>query len=46
MEWMIPVLGFVVVVGAILFFLMDQRWKRTLEEMKKDRSSEMAWGLM
>jgi DNA recombination protein RmuC len=46
MNWTHLLSGLILLVGAVLFFLMEQRWKRAFDELKKDRSSEMAWGLM
>ena len=46
MEGIYLVLGVVALFGLALFFLMDYRWRRALEEVKKDPSSQSMWGLM
>jgi len=43
MYWL---LGLIVVVVAVFFFLMEQRWRKRLEEIKTDSSSQPMWGLM
>jgi DNA recombination protein RmuC len=40
------ILGLIIVVGLALFFFMDYRWRKTLEEAKKDQSSQSMWALM
>jgi len=40
------ILGLIIVVGLALFFFMDYRWRRALEEAKKDQSSQSMWALM
>ena len=39
-------LGLILVVVVVLFFLMEQRWRKRLEEIKTDSSSQPMWGLM
>jgi DNA recombination protein RmuC len=39
-------LGLVVAVVVVLFFLMEQRWRKGLEEIKTGLSSPMVWSLM
>jgi len=39
-------LGLVVAVIIALFLLMEKRWKKRLEEMKTDSSSQIVWPLM
>ena len=39
-------LGFILAVVVILFFLIDQRWRKRLEEIKTDSSSQPVWSLM
>jgi len=39
-------LGLVVAVVLALFFLMEQRWRKRLEEIKTDLSSPAMWSLM
>ena len=46
MQGMYWLLGLIVVVVAVLFFLMEQRWRKRLEEIKTDSSSQPMWGLM
>ena len=40
------ILGLIIAVGLALFFFMDYRWRRALEEAKKDQSSQSMWALM
>lgn len=40
------VLGIIVVIAMALFFLMEQRWRKIFEEVKKDQSSQPIWALM
>lgn len=46
MQGIYVLLGLIVAVGAVLFFLMEQRWMRRLGEIKADSSSQPMWGLM
>jgi len=46
MEGIYLILGVVILFGLGLFFFMDYRWRRALEEVKKDPSSQSMWGLM
>jgi DNA recombination protein RmuC len=46
MEGIYLILAVVILFGLALFFLMDYRWRRALEEVKKDPSSQSMWGLM
>ncbi|PIX26476.1 MAG: hypothetical protein COZ69_00610 [Deltaproteobacteria bacterium CG_4_8_14_3_um_filter_45_9] len=46
MQGMYWLLGLIVVVVAVFFFLMEQRWRKRLEEIKTDSSSQPMWGLM
>jgi DNA recombination protein RmuC len=46
MQGIYVLLGLIVAVGAVLFFLVEQRWMRRLEEIKADSSSQPMWGLM
>ncbi|MGO8988859.1 MAG: DNA recombination protein RmuC [bacterium] len=46
MQGIYVLLGLILAVGAVLFFLMEQRWMRRLEEIKADSSSQPMWGLM
>ncbi len=39
-------LGVVVAVGVVLFFVMDRRWKKVLDEIRTEQSSQPMWGLM
>jgi DNA recombination protein RmuC len=39
-------LGLVVAIGVAFFFLMEMRWKKFLEEVKKDPSSQPMWTLI
>jgi DNA recombination protein RmuC len=40
------ILSLIVAVALALFFFMDYRWRKTLEEAKKDQSSQSMWALM
>ena len=46
MEGIYLVLGLVIVIGLALFFFVEYRWKKVLEEAKKDQSSQTMWTLM
>lgn len=46
MESFYLVLGLVIFIGMVLFFFMDYRWRKTLEEVRKDLSSQPMWALM
>jgi len=46
MQGMYWLLGLIVVVVAVFFFLMEQRWRKRLEEIKTDSSSQPMWELM
>lgn len=46
MEGIYFLLGLVVIAAGVLFYLMNQRWKRMGEEMKKEVSSQPMWSLM
>jgi DNA recombination protein RmuC len=46
MEGIYFVLVLIILIGAALIFFMEQRWKRILEELKKDQSSQPMWTLM
>ena len=46
MEGIYLILGLIVAIGAALFFFMEQRWKRLLEQAKADQSSQPMWTLM
>jgi DNA recombination protein RmuC len=39
-------LGLIIAMVLMLFFLTEQRWKRRLEEIKTDSSSQPMWALM
>ena len=39
-------LGLIIAVVGVLFFLMEQRWRRRLEEIRTDSSSQPMWALM
>jgi DNA recombination protein RmuC len=45
METIYLLVGLVIVIAAIFFFLLEMRWKRILEEIKVDRSQPI-WTLM
>jgi len=46
MESLYWLLGLVVAVVVALFFLLEQRWRKRLEEIKTDLSSPVMWSLM
>jgi len=46
MQILYLLLGLVFVVVLALFFLMEQRWRKRLEEIKTDLSSPVMWSLM
>jgi len=39
-------LGLIMAVVTVLFFLMEQRWRRRLEEIRTDSSSQPMWAMM
>jgi DNA recombination protein RmuC len=46
MEGVYLLLGLILVVVVALFIFMEQRWRKRLEEIKTDSSSQPMWGLM
>jgi len=46
MEGIYWLLGLIVAIGVVLFFLMEHRWKKIFEEVKRDQSSQTMWTLM
>ncbi len=46
MQGVYLLLGLIVVLFGVLFFLAEQRWRRRLEEIKTDSSSQPMWTLM
>ena len=46
MEGIYLILGLILVVVVALFIFMEQRWRKRLEEMKTDSSSQPMWALM
>jgi DNA anti-recombination protein RmuC len=46
MEGFYIVIGLVVLIGMVLFFFMDHRWRKALEEVRKDQASQPMWALM
>jgi DNA recombination protein RmuC len=46
MEGFYLVIGLVILIGMVLFFIMDHRWRKTVEEVRKDQSSQPMWALM
>ncbi len=46
MEGIYLLLGVIVVIGVVLFFVMDRRWKKVLEEIRTGQASQPIWGLM
>jgi len=45
MEGIYFVLGLIIVIGLVFFFV-EYRWRKILEETKKDQSSQTMWALM
>ena len=41
--WLI---GSIVVAGVVLYFLTERKWRRTLDELKANHSSQQMWPLM
>ncbi len=39
-------LGVIVAVGVVLFFVTDRRWRKVLEEIRTGQSSQPMWGMM
>ena len=39
-------LGSIVVAGIVLYFLTERKWRRTLDELKANQSSQQMWPLM
>lgn len=46
MEGIYILLGVIVALSAVFFFLMEQRLKRMAEEVRKDQTSETVWALI
>ncbi len=46
MEGIYVLSGLIIVLVVVLFFVMDQKWKKRVEEIKTDSSSQPMWGLM
>ncbi len=46
MQGIYLLLGLIAALAAVLFFLMEQRWRRRLDEIKTDSSSQPIWTLM
>jgi len=46
MQGIYLLLGLILVVVVALFIFMEQRWRKRLEEIKTDSSSQPMWGLM
>ena len=46
MEGIYFVLALVIIIGLALFFFVEYRWRKALEEAKKDQSSQAMWALM
>ena len=46
MEGVYILLGLVIIIGMAFIFLLVKRWKRSLEEVKTDQSSQAIWPLM
>lgn len=46
MEGVYVIIGFVIALGVALFLVMERRWRKVLEEVREDQSSQAMWGLM
>ena len=46
MQGIYLILGLILIVVVALFILMDQRWRRRIEEIRTDSSSQPMWALM
>ena len=46
MEGIYWLIGMIVAIAVALFFIMEQRWKKIFEEVRKDQSSQPIWSLM
>jgi DNA recombination protein RmuC len=46
MEGIYLLLGLIVAIAIVLFFFLDQRWRKVLEEFKAAQSSQPMWTLM
>jgi DNA recombination protein RmuC len=46
MEGIYWILGLIVAIGVALFFFLEKRWRKLLEEVKADPSSQAMWTLM
>jgi DNA recombination protein RmuC len=46
MEGIYLILGLIIAIGVALFFFLEQRWRKLLEEVKADPSSQPMWTLM
>jgi DNA recombination protein RmuC len=46
MEGIYLILGLIVAIGVVLFFFLEQRWRKLLEEVKADPSSQPVWTMM
>ena len=46
METYYLLIGLIIVIGMVFFFFMDHRWRKALEELRRDQSSQPIWGLM
>ncbi len=46
MEGIYILSGVIIALAALFFFLMEQRWKKIAEEVRKDQSSQTIWALI
>jgi DNA recombination protein RmuC len=46
MEGIYILSGVIIALAAVFFFLMEQRWKKIAEEVRKDQSSQTVWALL
>jgi len=46
MEGIYILLGVIIALALFFFFLMEQRWKKIAEEVRKDPSSQAVWALL
>ena len=46
MEGIYLVLGLIMAIAVVFFFILDRRWRKIVEEVKQDQSSQTVWSLM
>ncbi|OGP74286.1 MAG: hypothetical protein A2V86_09110 [Deltaproteobacteria bacterium RBG_16_49_23] len=46
MEGIYILSGVIIALAVVFFFVMEQRWKKIAEELRKDQSTQTVWGLI